>query len=475
MYPVCHRTAGASSSSWCSSSQTSRQMTRILTVLLFLCVHTNCLAVDVARARLSATDANNQTRVVFDLSGPAAHHTFRMRNPERVVIDIMDARASQGLSLQGGDRSLVQRLRYARQKDQRLRLVLDLDRPVSVKSFLLTPDKTSGDRLVIDLTEARDIKPGKPVARAIPRTQSKPAPQPRPVQKKPATPPRDIIVAIDAGHGGEDPGARGRAGTREKDVVLAIARKLRDRVNRERGMRAVMIRNGDYYLTLRKRIALARKNRADLFISIHADAFRDKRVKGASVYVLSQRGASSEAARWLAERENAADLVGGVSLEDRDDVLKSVLLDLSQTATLEASIDVADRVLDGFKRIGQVHKPSVQHAGFVVLKSPDIPSILVETAFISNPTEERKLRDRRHQAAVADTIMSGIRAYFRYHAPPGTLLAQHKHRIERGETLSDIASQYQVSIDRLKSANNLQRDTLYVGETLVIPSAHSDS
>ena len=438
-------------------------MTRILTVLLLLCVNVSCLAVEVTRARLSTTDADRQTRVVFDLSGPATHKTFRMRNPDRVVIDILDARTSHGLSLQGGDRSLVKRLRYAQQKDRRLRLVLDLTRPVAVNSFQLPADQHGGDRLVFDLST-----PGAKPA-SIPVSQSQPSP------RTASQSPRDVIIAIDAGHGGEDPGAHGPGGTREKDVVLSIARKLRDRVNRERGMRAFMTRSGDYYLTLRKRIALARKHHADLFISIHADAFRDKRVRGASVYVLSQRGASSEAARWLAERENAADLVGGVSLEDRDDVLKSVLLDLSQTATLEASIDVADRVLDGFKRIGEVHKPSVQHAGFVVLKSPDIPSILVETAFISNPREERKLRDRRHQAAVADTIMSGIRAYFRYHAPPGTLLAERKHRIERGETLSEIASQYQVSVARLKSANKLTHDTLHVGKTLVIPSGHSDS
>ncbi len=439
-------------------------MTRILSILLSLCVSVNCLAVDVTQARVSSADG--QARVVFKLTGPARHKTFRMRNPERVVIDIMDARATRGLSLQGGGRSLVKRLRYARQRDHRLRLVLDLARPVKVSSFLLSAGKGGADRLVLDLSVAA----AKPAARPVAGVTRKHKPR-----RQAASRPRDIIIAIDAGHGGEDPGAHGRQGTREKDVVLAIARKLRDRVNRERGMRAFMTRAGDYYLSLRKRISLARAKRADLFISIHADAFRDKRVKGASVYVLSQRGASSEAARWLAERENAADLVGGVSLEDRDDVLKSVLLDLSQTATLEASIDVADRVLDGFKRIGEVHKPSVQHAGFVVLKSPDIPSILVETAFISNPGEERKLRDRRHQSAVADTIMGGIRAYFRYHAPPGTLLAQRKHRIERGETLSDIASQYQVSIDRLKSANKLKRDTLYVGETLIIPSGHSDS
>ncbi|MDZ7737172.1 MAG: N-acetylmuramoyl-L-alanine amidase [Gammaproteobacteria bacterium] len=211
-----------------------------------------------------------------------------------------------------------------------------------------------------------------------------------------------MIVAIDAGHGGEDPGAIGSRGTQEKEVVMEIASAASaDKVNRRSGMRAVLTRDGDYFLPLRRRIEIAREHQADLFISLHADAFRDRRVHGSSVYVLSKRGASSEAARWLAEQENASDLIGGVSLEDKDDVLKSVLLDLSQTGTLEVSIDVAERLINGLSRTGKVHRRDVQSAGFLVLKAPDIPSVLVEAAFISNPDEERKLRDKVHQERLA--------------------------------------------------------------------------
>lgn len=245
-----------------------------------------------------------------------------------------------------------------------------------------------------------------------------------PPTRVPTVTSRDIVIAIDAGHGGEDPGARGSKGTQEKDVVLAIARKLAALVDREKGMRAVLIRDGDYYVSLRKRIKKAREHKADMFISIHADAFFKPEARGSSVFALSQRGASNEASRWLANRENAADLVGGVSLDDKDDLLASVLLDLSQTATIEASIDVGSSVLAALKGVGNVHKPHIEQAGFAVLKSPDIPSILVETAFISNPKEESKLRDARHQQVLAAAIMKGVRSYFTRRIPAGSLLAQ---------------------------------------------------
>jgi N-acetylmuramoyl-L-alanine amidase len=283
-----------------------------------------------------------------------------------------------------------------------------------------------------------------------------------------------VVVAVDAGHGGEDPGALGRRGTREKDVTLAIARRLAALIDREPGMRAVMVRKGDYYVGLRQRIEIARKERADLFISIHADAFRDARVQGASVYTLSRRGASSEAARWLAERENSADLIGGVSLEDKDHILASVLLDLSQTAALQASTDVAERVFRRLKQVGRVHNDRVQEAGFVVLKSPDIPSILVETAFISNRTEESRLTDPEHQARLAEAILEGVREYFDYSPPPGTRLAQvadRRHIISRGDTLSAIASQYEVSLSHLREANGLTTDRIRVGQVLLIPGS----
>lgn len=230
-------------------------------------------------------------------------------------------------------------------------------------------------------------------------------------------------MAIDPGHGGEDPGASGRLGTKEKNVVLAIGRKLKALLNRKHGIRAFLVRDGDYYIGLKKRMRIARNHKADLFISIHADAFRNPLVYGSSVYVLSQRGASSEAAKWLADRENSADLVGGVSLDDKDDLLASVLLDLSQTATLDASINLGANILNELKKLGKTHKKKVQRAGFMVLKSPDIPSILIETAFISNPDEERRLRNSRHQQRVAKAILTGVLRYLKNNAPQDTMLA----------------------------------------------------
>jgi N-acetylmuramoyl-L-alanine amidase len=239
-------------------------------------------------------------------------------------------------------------------------------------------------------------------------------------------------------------------------------------------MRPVLIRNGDYYVGLRRRMDIARKHRADLFISIHADAFRDRRVQGASVYVVSRRGASSEMARWLAARENASDLAGGVSLDDKDDLLAEVLLDLAQTATVEASNEVAADVLREIKGIGRVHKGSVQHAGFVVLKSPDIPSLLVETAFISNPAEESRLRNGEHQQKVALAIMSGVSKYFAANPPPGTLFARaapRQHIVRRGDTLSELAERYGVTMASLRRQNGLHDDNLLIGKRLTIPAS----
>jgi N-acetylmuramoyl-L-alanine amidase len=239
-------------------------------------------------------------------------------------------------------------------------------------------------------------------------------------------------------------------------------------------MRAVLIRKGDYYLPLRKRTQLARDHKADLFISIHADAFRDRRAKGSSVYTLSHRGASSEAARWLAKRENSADLVGGVELKDKDDVLASVLLDLSQTATLQASHEVAGKVLGKLGRVGKTHKRSVQRAGFAVLKSPDVPSVLVETAFITNPGEEKKLKNPAHQQKLATSIMGGVRDYFHSNPPPGTLLAynkrtQRRHVIHKGDTLAQIARRYDISLSQLRDVNAISGDTIQIGQVLHIP------
>jgi N-acetylmuramoyl-L-alanine amidase len=400
--------------------------------------------------------APDHTRVVFDTSGPVTHDIFTLENPARLVIDVPAAKvAAPALTASGG---LVAGIRTAQNTPETLRIVLDLKQSAKPRSFSLSPNEQYGHRLVVDLYET---SAGSATAKtARPKLTSDIAGQ--------STQLRDLVIAIDAGHGGEDPGAIGRRKTREKDVVLDIARRLAALVEKEPGMRPVMIREGDYYIGLRQRIEKARQHKADLFISIHADAFRDHRARGSSVYVLSQRGASSEMARVLAASENAADLVGGVSLDDKDDLLREVLLDLSQTATREASFGVADNMLGELKRMGKTHKSSVQQAGFVVLKSPDIPSLLVETAFISNPAEENKLRDKRHQQKLAHAMLRGIRDYFANHPPPGTRIAR-QYVVKRGDTLSEIAQQFSVSLSTLRGYNSLKSDTLRIGDTLRIP------
>jgi N-acetylmuramoyl-L-alanine amidase len=399
-----------------------------------------------------------QSRLVFDASAPVTvYKVFSQTNPNRVVIDVTGAALTGPLPQAPTNDPLVRGVRAIPGPKGALRLTVDLKAEAKPSSHTAS-EGGKGHRLVVDLSgDTRSIAPP-----AAPRPAISPLKRPeapgaaiastRPTGEKPAaprresmagrvsapppvakTPPprretqarveRDVVVAIDAGHGGGDPGAHGQLGTDEKDVTLAIARKLKNLIRAEPGMKAAMIRSGDHYIGLRERIQKARKHKADLFVSIHADAFINDAARGSSVFTLSEHGASNEAALWLAEKENAADLVGGVRLDDKDDVLASVLLDLSQTATQQASHEVAGKVLGELGRHGALHHREVQRAGFVVLKSPDIPSILVETAFISNPDEERKLRDPAQQENIARALLRGIRNYFALRAPPGTRLA----------------------------------------------------
>ncbi len=413
-------------------------------------------AADVGVLGVRMWPAPDSSRIVFDVSGPVRYKVFRLDNPDRVVVDFSNASLKTRLPSPSQQDRITQRVRHAVRGQDDLRIVLDVSQPIDVKSFLLEPNEHYGHRLVLDLV--------KPQAARDPVVTHN-------VQATPDTDtPREIVIAIDAGHGGEDPGARGYAGNYEKDLVLAIARRLQSLVANEPGMRPVMIRDGDYFISLRNRTLKARAAKADLFVSIHADAFHDQRVRGSSLYVLSQGGASNEAARWLAERENASDLIGGVSLDNKDNVLKSVLLDLSQSATIEASFEAGDAILRHMSPLGRVHKPRVQQAGFAVLKSPDIPSVLIETAFISNPEDESKLRNDRHQQAVAEAIFRGLKDYFNKHPPAGTLYAvNRRHIISRGDTLSQLAQQYRVSVDNLRIANNLKNDVLRIGQVLQIP------
>ncbi|MDP3589912.1 MAG: N-acetylmuramoyl-L-alanine amidase [Methylobacter sp.] len=381
----------------------------------------------------------DQNQMLFDVSSSPEHRVFLMNNPARLVIDIRNANVKQVLSQPPPSHPLFSQVRVAPKNKTDLRIVVDLKREISPKSMSLRTNSMDGHRLVIELLGKAPDKYAKVEDRAEAKTTAdkvaavkaaesqktveKPVKEPQPVAiKKSATTPavptkvakrdKGIIVAVDAGHGGDDPGAHGQNGTEEKKVTLAIAKKLADLINKQPGMKAVLVRKGDYFVDLRKRMQIARKAKADLFISIHADAFQNSTVKGASVFTLSNKGATSEAARWLADSENAADLVGGVSLNDKEDVLASVLLDLSQTATQDASVNVAGKVLRNFERIGELHYGSVQKAGFLVLKSPDVPSILVETAFISNPSEELKLVNTAHQSKIALAIFNGVRSYF---------------------------------------------------------------
>jgi N-acetylmuramoyl-L-alanine amidase len=360
-------------------------------------------AVDVRGVRLWASPDN--TRVVVDLSGSAQHSLAVIHNPERVVLDVPGARLGKSAHASPAGAGAVKQVRLSRGPSGNLRLVLDLSKPIQAKSFLSKPNAHYGYRLVIDLGSAPQAD--KPI-------KAKHAPSDA----------RDLIIAVDAGHGGEDPGAIGKNGTREKDVVLAIARELAAKINGEAGMKAVLIRGGDYFVPLVDRMRRARAQQADLFVSIHADSIRDRSIDGSSVYILSQRGATNEASRWLAERENASDLIGGVSLDDKDGVLASVLLDLSQSASINASQVAAERVLQELSQAGQIRKHEVQRAGFVVLKSPDIPSMLVETAYISNPQEEQRLRSPTHQATLATAIHRGVHDYFYANPPMGTRVAQ---------------------------------------------------
>ena len=291
---------------------------------------------------------------------------------------------------------------------------------------------------------------------------------------------RDVVVAVDAGHGGDDPGAIGPGKLYEKDVVLAIATKLSTLFDKEPGFKSAMTRTGDYYLAHRKRTDIARRVEADIFLSIHADAFMTPDASGASVYAISQKGATSETARWLAEKENRADLIGGVGLDDKDDLLAGVLLDLTMTRSLSASLDMGQEVLSAIKPLNRLHKKQVEQASFLVLKSPDIPSLLIETGFISNPAEAKKLRTRAHQERMAQAIFSGVKKYVGQSPPLGSYLAEKSqansaglatYKIVRGDTLSAIAVKHSVSAERLKAYNGLRNDRIKIGQLLKIPTS----
>ena len=379
-------------------------MRKFYRILLAVCVLFSAFGSGLAQAAvvhdIRMWHAPERSRIVFDMDKGAKFKVFTLANPDRVVIDLPGTKLKGHIPDSGSTGQFIRRIRVGYPDPKTMRLVFDVRIPVRYFIQLLKPVDKYKYRLVVDYYHQNSVVDADRVER--PKIPISPQ-QPRKSKG-------ELLVLIDPGHGGEDPGARGKR-ARERDVVLAISKKLKSQIDKQPGLRAELTRKGDYYIGLRKRTRIARELEADFFVSIHADAFKNKNAKGASVYALSQRGASSETARWLANKENSSDLVGGVSLADKDNLLAEVLLDLSMTNTVNESISFGRAVLGEFKKIGKVHSPRVEQAGFAVLKSPDIPSILVETAYITNPTEEKLLQSSKHQYRIANAIVSGINRY----------------------------------------------------------------
>jgi len=427
--------------------------------------------------------APDNTRLVFDITQPVTYELISLSNPDRLVIDIDRSLLSTSVSKLDFSKSPVRAIRSSQRSDNKLRLVLDLAYKVSHNVFALAPNASYGHRLVVDLSNYQQTKTptkGAVINPAQPQTTILNSLDLLDSQ-------RDIIIAIDAGHGGEDPGALGPKFSgrklREKHVVLGIAKELQALIKREPGFEPILTRSGDYYVSLRGRTQKARKANADLFISIHADAFKNSKAKGASVWILSSRGASSEMGRWLAQTENDADLIGGiggVSLEDKEEDLAKTLLDMSMNYSQSTGQGVAQAVLSNIGKIAKLHKKHVENAGFVVLKSPDVPSILVETGFISNPQEAAKLRTKNYQKQMAQAIFKGLKSYFYSHPVTNTYVASvveakrrlRSYKVVSGDTLSAIAQRFGTTVKRLQSANKMtSKSILLVGKTLVIPTS----
>ena len=407
-------------------------------------------------------DAPDSTRVVLDTSQASSYKIFTMTRPHRVVIDLRDT--TPAFKAPQFSSRVVERIRSSARRKRHYRVVLDLRQAARAQELVLKPIAPYGHRLVIDLFPTDGgTEPSREPVRA-PRGK------------------REVVVAIDAGHGGEDPGAIGPGRVYEKKVVLAIARAVKNKLDAMPGLRGALVRDGDYYVPLRKRTEIARGKdvRADVFLSIHADAFRMPSVHGASVFALSERGASSEMARWLAASENRSDLIGGVSgswvsLDDVDAPVAQVLVDLSMDHKMEASIELGEAVLGSLADVAKLHKNRVEQAGFAVLKSPDVPSILIETGFISNPAEARRLANPSYQRRIAGAIADGVQGYLLANPPADTLLASLidegfvRYVIKRGDTLSEVAERNRVSMRSLRALNSLVGDRIRTGQVLLIP------
>jgi len=455
--------------------------------------------------RLRIWHSPESTRIVFDVSSSTGYKTFLLQNPQRLVVDLDQLNLSVDLPKVESNNRHLQDVRSGKPSDNVLRVVFDLKRQVNIESFVLTPNELYGHRLVIDLTDAaagtenqlaknsplaakdsEGVATSNPVKESLDESKS---PQQASSEIRANQVNRPFVVAIDAGHGGDDPGALGHRGTKEKRITLSISKKLRDRINKHPNMKAVMIRTGDYYIKLKGRRDKARKAGADAFISIHADAFAKKSANGMSVFALSQRGATSAMASALAAKENASDLMGGVSLADKDDVLAKVLVDLSMTNTVSESVNLGGRVLKELGKLGRLHSKRVEQANFSVLRSPDVPSILVETGFITNPDEERRLRTTSYQNKIARAIFVALEEYYeqtpyasaaRYSSPNvaatnsntksnSSKVVYGRHKVRRGDTLSTIAEKYGISLRELKRLNGIKHNTAMLGVRLKVP------
>jgi len=429
-----------------------------LTTCALLLLLTSAVLAESTVENVRIWSENSKTRVVLDLSRSVRHNIFTLRGPDRLVIDLKDSRLAKSLINMPKGAGSVRSIRSAIRADGQLRVVLDLNTAVRSRTFTAGPNATYGDRLVIDLQQAGGLSPVKRASEEY-------------------SPGRDIVIAIDAGHGGHDPGSSGRR-AKEKDIVLSVSKRLAQKVNAEPGMRAVLIRDRDVFVDLKDRVAIAQRQDADLFISIHADAFTDTRANGASVFALNLDRADRVARETLSRRDKETVKVGDVVLNDKDPVLASVLYDLSQNAALSASNDVGNRVSKQLSRVAKMHSLKVREKSLAVLTSAEVPSILVETGFISNPGDEKKLRDKSHQGRLANAILAGVRDYFYTNPPPDTRIAMDLRReparrvryvVARGDTVSEIAERYNVSSADIRRANKLANDRIRVGQTLSIP------
>ncbi|WP_235591776.1 N-acetylmuramoyl-L-alanine amidase [Pseudoalteromonas sp. XI10] len=411
----------------------------------------------------------DSTRVVFDLNDKPDFSYFMLKNPARLVIDLKNTDKLDSLPAIPKKHQIVSKLRYSKPKDSKsVRFVFELARASKPVVFALLPTDPYKHRLVVDLVDKT------PKAEPVAVTNTS-------VKKRELNQERDIVIAIDAGHGGEDPGSIGPSGTYEKDITLQIAKRLERMIDSEKGMISRMVRRSDYFVNLNTRTSIARKKKADFFVSIHADAFTSPQPNGASVWVLSLRRANSEIGKWIEDKEKHSELLGGAAgvLKDTasEKYLAQALLDMSMDHSMKTGFSVAEEVVSELRKVAKMHKKRPQAASLAVLKSPDIPSILVETGFISNPREERMLKTAQHQERLAKAIFTSIKNYYMQNPPDDSLFAKlksqfpTKHKVRPGESLSILASRYNTSVSKLKTANNLKSNTLFIGQELDIPQS----